>query len=293
MTAGFDVIVSDILSLVFGNISIVMSIAIEFPQLVSIFKTKNTSGTSLTTYILFLFASVLWVTWALLNYAADILSIPEGCNLALHIAALIPAILGNFMNLFFVGSILYFKIRNICICKKLNISELQYSKIIFDKQKKYSWFKKYWPLFIFALVGIVIMLLVILITYLIGIPKSDQTLAEKLQYATLAFNIAAAIFFESVSWPQFIKSMKTKDTSGISLGWAIFLPLSCLICWSYNLCLAFSNGVLTVLASLICSGIFINTAVLVLKIINIRKAKKLGISEWVYTNRYISKNKSR
>ncbi|MCQ3915378.1 MAG: hypothetical protein MJ195_01165 [Mycoplasmoidaceae bacterium] len=48
------------------------------------------------------------------------------------------------------------------------------------------------------------------------------------------------------------------------------------------------------LASLICSGTIINTLVLILKIRNHLKAKKLGISEWKYTNKYIvSKKKSK
>ncbi|MCQ3915380.1 MAG: PQ-loop domain-containing transporter [Mycoplasmoidaceae bacterium] len=50
---------ADILSLIFGIIAIFMSAAIEFPQLVIIFKTKNTSGTSLSTYLMFVFASAL------------------------------------------------------------------------------------------------------------------------------------------------------------------------------------------------------------------------------------------
>lgn len=287
-------IVSDILALVFGNISIIMSIAIEFPQLVSIFKTRNTSGTSLTTYILFLVASLLWVAWSCINYWANVAYIPvDVTNEILHVLALLPAVLSNFISITLVSFILYFKIKHVRACKKLGISELQYSKILFDKQKGWKWIKKYYPLLIIGFIGFLICLGIVLVLYFIGIPKqiTPEEYEKSFKWSVLILNIAAAIFFEAISWPQFIKCMKTKDTSGISLGWAIFLPASCLVCFAYDLFLAVSTGWWNEIASLICSGLIINTLVLVLKIKNIRKAKSLGLSEWSYTNKYLDKKK--
>lgn len=281
--------VADILSLIFGNISIITSIAIEFPQLISIFKTKNTSGTSLMTYILFLAASFMWVSWAAVNYASNILFIPSNVtNMVLHVSALTPAILSNTISLALVSCILFLKARNMHICKKLNITELQYSQILFDKQKGYSWIRKYYPLFIIAFATLLICTIITLSLYFLGIPPGITTQEyDKLATVVLALNCCAAVFFESISWPQFIKCMKTKDTSGISLGWAIFLPLSCIICFAYDLFLAFSTGWWNVLAALICSGTIINILVLILKIRNMVAAKRLGISEWKYTKQYI------
>lgn len=283
----------DILALIFGIISIGMSVAIEFPQLVTIFKTKNTSGTSLTTYILFVIASLLWFSWASINFVANVSYIPSDVtNTVMHIAALVPAMLSNFLNIVLVCCILYLKVKHLRISNKLNISEIQYSKILFDKQKKYSWLKKYYPLLIISLVALLGCGIIILLACFTV--KPNQITPEQYDHYALAvviINILAAVFFESISWPQFIKCLKYKDTSGISLGWAIFLPTSCVVCFVYDLLLGLSNGWWNVLASLICSGILINCGVLVIKIKNMRKAKKLGISEWHYANEYLSKKK--
>lgn len=285
-------ITSDILALVFGNISIIMSIAIELPQLYTIFKTKNTSGTSLTSYILFLIAALLWFSWAVVNYVGNVYS-SDVTHMQLHIAALIPAILSNLVSVILVSFILFFKVKHLYNSKKLKISEIEYSQIIFDKQKGYSWIRRYYPLLIITFIMLAICVSVAVVFGAITLPKPTEEQTHNLSVTVFVLNICAATFFESISWPQFIKCMKTKDTSGISLGWAIFLPLSCVTCFSYDLFLGFSNGWSTVLASLICSGILINFAVLVLKIINIRKAKKLGISEWKYTKQYLSNKKKK
>lgn len=286
---------SDILSLVFGNITLIITLSIELPQLIAIFRTKNTSGTSLITYILFLVSSTIWVLWASINYTASISYIPEGVkNRILYISALVPAILSNLTNVILVGCILFIKISHLHACKKLNVSEIDYSKIIFDKQKGYSWIKKYYPLLIIIFSTLLVYAATITILYFLGIPKQmTPSEHDKYNLIVLITNICAAVFFESISWPQFIKSLKTKDTSGISLSWAIFLPFSCVICFSYDLFLGFSTEWTNVIASLICNGIFINIAVLVLKIINMKKARKLGISEWHYVHEYLTKHKKK
>lgn len=281
---------ADILSLVIGLISIGMSIAIEFPQLYSIFKTKNTSGTSLTTYILFLLASFLWFTWATVFYLAHVVE-PDVDMSTTHLASFYPALVSNTINICLVGTILFFKIRNLRICKAQNITEIELSKRIFDKQINYSWIKKYYPLFIIAGYTLVIVTVVVLSFALSYVPyEVSEDQFKKYSRIVLVFNIVAAVFFETVSWPQFFKCMKYKDTSGMSLFWAIFFPLSCFVCFSYNLMMAITtNDFLSVLASLICSGTIINTLVLIVKIKNVRKAKALGISEWKYTRKYLDK----
>ncbi len=288
------IFVSDILALIFGNISMIITISIGFPQLVTIFKTKNTSGTSLTTYVLFLISSFLWVAWSVLNYAGNIYCLPNDLNnLPLHVAALIPAILTNVINIILVACVLYFKIRYVKNSKKMNLSEFEYSQILFDDNKNKSWLRRYYPLIIIAVVTIAISGLLTGIIIWLGIPNQvpREEFDKKYKWIIFGVNIAAAIFFEAVSWPQFFKCVKQKDTSGISLGWAIFLPLSCFVCFSYDLFLAISTDYHTVLASLICSGMVINTLVLIQKLRNVKAAKKLGISEWHYTKEYILKGK--
>ncbi|MBQ0045479.1 MAG: PQ-loop repeat-containing protein [Mycoplasma sp.] len=281
----------DILALVFGCISIVMSLAIEVPQLYSLFKTKNTSGTSLTTYILFLVASMFWVIWATSFYLANMYG-TESEPTPLHLASFYPAILSNSINLILVASILSVKLRHLRLCKKYHISELQLSKIMFDRQKKYSWIKKFWPFLVICISTFIVCIVICLAICFTYTPfQYSEEQAKTYHIYVTVFNITAAVFFEAVSWPQFIKCMKNKDTSGISLGWAIFLPLSCFVCLSYNISLAISTNVFDVLASIICSGLIINTLVLILKIKNRINAKRLGMSEWTYTNKYLSKRK--
>lgn len=278
----------DILSLVFGSLMIIMTFAIEFPQMVSIIKTRNTSGSSLATYIIFFAATFLWFVWALVIYIANVQYLQHD-NKLLEVIALLPALLSNCLGVFLLSCVLFCKIKNVVMCKKLKISEIAYSKIVFDRHKGESWIRKYYPLIIIAVATVLLLLLVSLIVWLVGIPPQIQPSDyDKYAWSIMGLNIVAALFFEGTSWPQFIKCIKTKDTSGISLGWAIFLPLSCVVSFSYDLFLAFSTDWRSLIASLICNGIIVNVLVLIIKIKNVIKAKKLGISEWKYTNRYIA-----
>lgn len=280
---------TDLLSLIFGCISITMSIGIEAPQLYSIIKTKNTSGTSLFTYILFEIASFLWLTWAtgfFLSNRYTTSNVPT----MLHLASLLPAILSNSINVVLVSSILFLKIRYLLAAKRMHITELQLSQVIFDKHKGETWIKRYYPFVIVCLIALLVCISICLIAYFTYVPdRFSPEESEKYHMLVMIFNIIAASFFELTSWPQFIKCLRHKDTSGISLGWAIFFPLSCYVCFSYDLFLAIAGNPLDVIASLICSGSIINTLVLILKIRNVYKAKKLGISELEYTKRYIHK----
>lgn len=283
-----NALTSDILSLVFGSLMIIITFAIEFPQMVSIIKTRNTSGTSLATYIIFFVSTCLWFVWALLIYIANVQYLKHD-NKLLEVIALLPALLSNSMGVFLLSCVLFCKIKNLVMCKRLKISEIAYSKIVFDRHKGESWIRKYYPLIIIAVATVLILLLVILIVWLIGIPPQIQSSDyDKYAWSIMGINIVAALFFEGTSWPQFVKCMKTKDTSGISLGWAIFLPSSCVVSLSYDIFLAFSTDWRSMIASIICNGVIVNILVLILKIKNVLKAKKLGISEWKYTNRYIA-----
>lgn len=296
-----DTLTSDILSLVFGALMIIMTFAIEFPQMVSIIKTRNTSGSSLSSYIIFFVATLLWFIWALVNYIANIQHLGhdydhrQAYEKTLHVIGLAPAVLANGMGVFLLSCVLFCKVKNLLMCKKLNISEIAYSKIIFDKHKGDSWIKKYYPLIIIAGCVLILLLIISLVIWSVGIPKQiSDAEYNKYEWSILALNIVAAVVLEVTSWPQFIKCLKTKDTSGISLGWAIFMPASCLVSLSYDIFLTFSTDWRSMAASIICNGVIINVLVLILKIRNVMKAKKLGISEWKYTKRYIdAKRKSK
>lgn len=286
-----SIYVSDILSLIFGNLSIVINIAITFPQLISIAKTKNTSGTSLSSYILFVATGITWLIWALVSYGVNVSHIdPEAEKfIVLHIASLVPTILCNLIIAVLASCILFYKVKYLRGAKKHKMTELQYSQLVFDNHKKDTWIQRYRPLFIIGAGVILLCGVIILLLFLLGLPEQiTQAEYDKLSIVVLVLNTIAAVFNESVSWPQFIKCMKTKDTSGISMGWAIFLPTSCTVCLAYDAFLATSFGWKNVLASLICNGVIINVLVLIVKLKNHFAAKKLGISEWKYTKKYIA-----
>lgn len=279
----------DILALIFGNISIIMSIAIEFPQLYKIVKTKNTSGTSLISYFLFLITSIIFLSWSFVFYLSDA-SNQETEMTFIHLSSFIPAILSNTINICLILFILFFKCKNLLICKKDHINELQLSKRIFTKNMHKRWIKKYYPLILISLITLIICALEIVILWYTNGPKvPDVEEHEMYTMVTMVLNIAAAVMFEVISWPQFIKCIRKKDTSGISIGWAIFLPVSCFVCLAYNIFLGLSSGITKVLASIIFNGSIINTLILILKIRNIMKAKKFHITEFEYTQKYLQK----
>ena len=203
--------IADILSIVFGTIAILMTIAIEFSQILSIFKTNNTSGTSLTTYGIFFIASSLWLIWASLLYAQGVVD-PFVEMTTIHVVGLYPAIISNAIGVIFTAIIFALKLINLKTCKKLGITELELAKRKNQKQANYSWWRKYYGLVLIAVlttiacVGVTVGLWFSFENYVVS---KEQ--AEMYKWGILGFNIAAAIFFEATSWPQFIKSIKTKE----------------------------------------------------------------------------------
>mgnify|MGYP003323451663 CR=1 FL=1 len=291
---------ADTLSLIVGIIMTISSCAIVIPQFLYILRTKNTSGTSLSTYIVYTVAGILWLTWALMYYFVHMCQPSAQVNHTwLHQAGMIPAIISNFVSLAITCCILFLKIKHICLAKQNKMNELELSKLLANKEKNlysqktnfYIWWKKY----LFAIIIFILILSIVVITItLLMIFHKPQEINDNdfknLTYGVFVINIIAAILYEGTSWPQFIKNIKYRDTSGISLGWAIFFPITCIISFSYDLSLVFASGdYMSVLASLICNGIIVNTCVLIFKIINQHKAKKSGITEIEYTKKFIQK----
>lgn len=291
---------ADLASLIIGMLTIGCSIAIEAPQLISIFKTKNTSGTSLFTYILFLLASILWSTWAWMFYFSHLAQPDVEVQTWLHKASMLPSIISNMINLCLVAPILFCKVHHLLLCKKLNVSELDLSKIKLKEQnlkvkglsKRKTWLVIYWKPALIVLFSITICCLTACLLLFLTTWMPNREFFDLMVGITFVCNAVAAGFFEATSWPQLIKCIKYKNTSGISLGWAIFFPTSCLICFLYDLSMVFTSGeYISVLASLICSGLIVNTLVLAFKLRNIYKAKKAGMTEIEYTNKFLSSKK--
>lgn len=108
----------------------------------------------------------------------------------------------------------------------------------------------------------------------------------------MVLNIVATIVWISVLIPQFIKTVKTRDTYSISIFMYLFYPMSNVMWISYETFMLISAASWDIIAMLIndCVGMILSLTIFSIKIHNVLKAKKLGIPEVDYYNKYI-KNK--
>ncbi len=207
-------------------------------------------------------------------------------------------IIANYI-LQFVGSItlLVIKARHMYLAKKYRVNELHLSKILLSKIKSKK--EQYLPLVVLliSIFATVIILSAILMIFTNPIFNPGIVSPDEGEWTPIiiTLSIVAASLWESINWPQFIKCLKNKDTSGISLNWAIFMPLCCLMSFSYSLTIAFVVGEFTydTIGALIFNGIVVNVGILIIKIINHNKAKHLHMSEIEYTRKYLHKKQKR
>lgn len=291
-----NVIVANIL----GFIMFVMSIIIGVSQLFTIFKTKNTSGTSITTYILFIICASISVSWGYVYFMAHMSSWWNNAdNIPLSICQLSSIwIISNYiLQLFGSMSLIVIKARHIRLARKYHVNELQLSKILLSKIKSKK--EQYLPLVILlaSLFTLTIILAVVLMIFTNPSINPSIISPDEGEWTPIiiTLSVIAAALWESINWPQFIKCLKNKDTSGISLNWAIFMPICCLFSFSYSLAIAFVLGEFTfdTIGALIFNGIVVNVGILIIKLINHKRAKHLKISEIEYTRKYLHKKQKR
>jgi len=283
---------NQITAIVMGVISFVLAQFTSIPQLIELKKTRNSSGISLWTYVIFNITSVIWVIWSF-TYYFNALAVEKELT-PLFLWTLIPAVLMNVSNIFTMSYVLAIKIIYMRRARWLGVTELQLSKILLEEDKK-KYFKndkmsiKKYGHEIILLTGTLIILTTIAVCLALwGLVKIPG--ANKWTPWVMVINAIGAVSWEAVSWPQFIKSIKEKDTTGVSLGWAIFLPVSCAIMFTYDLTMALSGSEgfnYGILFSLIFNGMISSFGVLILKIRNIVRAKKDGLSEVEYTQKVL------
>lgn len=279
---------------IFGCIGLGMSAFIFLPQLISIIKTRNTSGTSLITYIIYEINCLFWCAWAW-GYFLNLLiqEIPSGVSPMLYMWQAIPAVISDTFGPILMTTILSLKIHHLVLCKKLKVNEIQLSNLLQAKDKKRyfvdgqeSKFKKniLWILPIIATAGIIVMMSLILSLCFSPTFKSQESWSW-----VIVINFFCGATTELISWPQFIKLIKYKDTSGISLGWAIFMPVSGLLYFSYDLMLAFASTSWSpnTICALVLSGLTPSFCILFMKINTMRAAKKQGMSEIDYITKVL------
>lgn len=105
--------------------------------------------------------------------------------------------------------------------------------------------------------------------------------------------LLCSLCFIAVTLTQFIKCLKTKNTTGLSLVFTILLPVTNTILLIYNIFLFavaikagdFFNWALLVASVL--NGLISAYGTMIMKIKHMKAAKKLGISELEYYEKYL------
>lgn len=298
MSNGITLYAQTISGLVIGIISFICSQLTFVPQLVSVLKTKNTSGISLIGYIAFTLCWTFWLIWSCGFYAHGIQSqFPDtSVSLELYQASITPVVITDAAGVFLMSSILAIKVRNVLLSKKLKVTELKLAEILLNKQEKKiissgknKFLMKNWSIILFIFIDLVIITTVTSCLALLTKTTRDGT--DDFWVWLIVFNLLASLMGEVMAWLQFAKSIRSKDTSGISLSWTIFLPFVSCVTFTYNLYLAFATSVFEwyTIFGLIFNSIAANGGILIMKIINLVKAKKLGISEIELVKRYQKK----
>lgn len=303
-----------IVCIVLGVVSFVMAQIISVSQIVSFFRTKNTSGVSIWTYVIFMVAGAMCLTWGFSYYFQEMMTTaaPDvvkqiGNNNTLYVLyqwTIIPIIAYYITDFCMSTTMMIIKARHLSLCKKLKMDELELAEYLKDQANK-KYFKShkkpcYHPDFamgmLLACLATVVVLFMVLFT-LYAKPEVKYTYDEsQTKYIywdgfpwVLPTSLMAALLWEAISWPQFIKSLRHKDTSGISMNWAIFMPVSLTISFTYALALALKMGDFSydTLGALIFNGMIVNYGILIMKIINRKKAKEKGMDELEYTKKVL------
>lgn len=281
-----------ITAVVMGIISLVLAQFTSIPQLIQLKKSRNSSGISLWTYIIFNITSIFWVVWSF-GYYFNALALEKELT-PLFQWTLLPAVIMNVSNIFTMGYVLAIKIVYMNKAKKLNVTELELSRILLQKDvgkylvDDHISLRKYTVEILFLTVTFLLLAMMVVLLCLYGMVKIPG--ADKWTTWVMVINAIGAVSWEAVSWPQFIKSIREKDTTGVGLGWAIFLPTSCLIMFTYDLTMSLSGSEgfnMGILFSLIFNGMISSFGVLVLKLINLHNAKKHNMNEIEYTKKYL------
>lgn len=280
-----------IICAVFGEISLITALLIFLPQIIKVIRTKNTSGSSLISYIIAFVCWMFWFIWANGFYFNCMAKGAEDIPKPLFMCQYMPVVISDTLAFVLSLILMIIKIRHVTLAKKMNVTELQLSEILLSKQQskylvdsKINIFKKNLPwitLIIFTIVlGVVLSIIYSFTTW----PATPSVPVDDWKWV-IVLNFIAAALAEALNWPQLIKCVKYKDTTGISLLWAIFFLFSAIIFLIYDLLLSFGTGTWSneVIFSIIFGGYIPDIVILIIKVKNMKAAKKAGMSEVEYT----------
>lgn len=292
-----------IVCIVLGVVSFVMAQIISVSQIVSFFRTKNTSGVSIWTYVIFMVAGAMCLTWGFSYYFQEMMRHAQASTgtdtrafYILYQWTIIPILAYYITDFCMSTTMMIIKARHLRLCKQLKMDELALADYLKDQasQKYLKSHKKLWchPNFgmatLLGCLAAVVVLFMVLFT-LFATPKVQYEYDWPGFPWVMWTSLFAALLWEAISWPQFIKSIRQKDTSGISMNWAIFMPISLTISFAYALALALKSGDFSTdtIGALVANGMIVNYGILIMKIINRKKAKAMGLTELEYTKKVL------
>lgn len=282
-----------------GIVSFCFALVSAITQVYSVCKTNNTSGSSLATYIIFWICPIICLSWATIFYLNNAtLPKPESVPLWLKQWELIPLILTYLFDWILITYILIVKIRHIYLAKKLGMTEFDLAGYLTrkkDKEYRASGRKfhkhPFFSMFMIMLTAAVVLAAFITLFEIAGPMKEFNVYFDQdvISIVIPTLSLIGAIAWELISWPQFITSLKTRDTTGISLGWAIFFPFACIVSFIYALSLAFITGdfSLNSIGGIVFNGMIVNFGILIIKLMNMVRARKRGLNEMEYDKKVL------
>lgn len=298
-----------IASLVFGLISLIIAMIISSAQAFIVFKTKNTSGTSLLTYVIMLICATVCLIWGILFYfsrMSDWFAPENEIPLWMCQWAVIPIILVYIFDIYSAAIIIHIKRKHIKLCEKLHMNELQLSTYLLKQQNKKLdktnhriWNCKYFGLVMFLVIGMILIAITATCWSIFTNPHFVPSIPDispdehSMRPYIITVSVLGAATWEAISWPQFIKCIRTRDTSGIAFAWSIFLPIACVLSLSYSITLAFGGEGWSwnTIGAILFNGILVNVGILVIKLKNRKAARARNMTEIEYTQKYLSKYK--
>lgn len=304
-----DFSLSVYLSITFGLLTFALMQVITLSQFFRAAKTKNTSGVPALAYVLLLASCLLALVWGFGYYYQIVFSSKtDPNNIWLFQWTIIPIISYYIIDFFIGTALLSNKLYHLHLCKKKRMNEVELSYYLLKKQrheylKSGSKFykKKYFKHALFLITIYVLTTIGIYFLVTRSIPRASEQMVTDGWWWVLVANFISAISNEILGWPTFVSAAKKKDTSGVSLSWAIVFPIACTVSFIYAFLLAWmelENGstpwpptsfltLPSTFGAIIFSGLIPNYGLLIAKLVNIARARKKHLDEIAYTKKYV------
>lgn len=306
---------------VIGWLSVILMQVIVLSQAIKLFKTRNTASISIWTYIIFGISSLIGAVWSYCYYTKQICSniglfFESGGSFSQEILkallmlgqlSIVPLIFYNIFNIFGAVWMIWIKNNHTKLARKMHCSEIQLAKILLDKQKKelvasnYKLHKRKYFGLVVGLTSIYTFAILVSVLTCVFFVKTEQNqfFDFKNQFfwdkGIMIISIITSCATEGFGWPTFITVLRKRDTSSMSINWAIFTPVTLTISFLYALVLAVAEVSVggwasfppDTIGAIVFNGLIVNYGTLLIKLKNRRMAKKLHMDEAEYTEKIL------